>query len=298
MKFEAKPLRSVLFVPGNKEDWIRKAPKYGADALILDLEDSVPPQEKDAARQVVAKMIDELGGAGQTLFVRVNPLESGITGYDLEAIAGPNLYGVTLPKVQCAADVVEVDVLLRFFERKAGMDIGSIFIDPGLETAQGIRSAYEIATASDRIAHMGGSGGKGGDTARSIGYQWTPQGLETLFIRSKVLVDSRAAGVQFPISGGWFDIRDLDGLRAYALELKRLGYNGMSLIHPYHAPIVNEVFTPTPEEIAEWRGLVDAMERMRQRGGAAVTYGGDMVDIAHEQTARAMLRMAEQLGVA
>ena len=298
MKFEAKPLRSVLFVPGNKEDWIRKAPKYGADALILDLEDSVPPQEKDAARQVVAKMIDELGGAGQTLFVRVNPLESGITGYDLEAIVGPNLYGVTLPKVQRAADVVEVDVLLRFFERKAGMDIGRIFIDPGLETAQGIRSAYEIATASDRIAHMGGSGGKGGDTARSIGYEWTAQGLETLFIRSKVLVDSRAAGVQFPISGGWFDIRDLDGLRAYAGELKRLGYNGMSLIHPYHAPIVNEVFTPTPEEIAEWRGLVDAMERMRQSGGAAVTYGGDMVDIAHEQTARAMLRMAEQLGVA
>lgn len=298
MKFEAKPLRSVLFVPGNKEDWIRKAPKYGADALILDLEDSVPPQEKDAARQVVAKMIDELGGAGQTLFARVNPLESGITGYDLEAIAGPNLYGITLPKVQSAADVVEVDVLLRFFERKAGMDIGSIFIDPGLETAQGIRSAYEIATASDRIAHMGGSGGKGGDTARSIGYQWTPQGIETLFIRSKVLVDSRAAGVQFPISGGWFDIRDIDGLRAYAVELKRLGYNGMILIHPYHVPIVNEVFTPTPEEIAEWRGLVDAMERMRQSGGAAVTYGGDMVDIAHEQTARAMLRMAEQLGVA
>ena len=194
--------------------------------------------------------------------------------------------------------MVEVDILLRFFERKAGAEVGRIFIDPGLETAAGIRSAYDIAMASDRIAHMGGSGGKGGDTARSIGYQWTPEGMETLFIRSKVLVDSRAAGVQFPISGGWFDIRDLDGLRTYAGELKRLGYNGMSLIHPYHVPVVNEVFTPTPEEIAEWRGLVDAMEQMRETGGAAVTYGGDMVDIAHEQTARSMLRMAEQLGVA
>lgn len=298
MKFEAKPLRSVLFVPGNREDWMRKAPKYGADALILDLEDSVPPQEKDAARRIVGKMVDELGSAGQTLFVRVNPLESGLTGYDLEAITSPNLYGVTLPKVEGAADVVEVDVLLRFFERKAGAEVGRIFIDPGLETAAGIRSAYDIAVASDRIAHMGGSGGKGGDTARSIGYQWTPEGMETLFIRSKVLVDSRAAGVQFPVSGGWFDLRDLDGLRTYAMELKRLGYNGMSLIHPYHVPIVNEVFTPTQEEVAEWRGLVDAMERMRQTGGAAVTYGGDMVDIAHEQTARSMLRMAERLGVA
>ena len=298
MKYEAKPLRSVLFVPGNKEDWIRKAPKYGADALILDLEDSVPLSEKDAARGIVRRMIAELGAAGQTLFVRVNPLESGLTGYDLEAITSPRLYGVTLPKVQSPADVVEVDTLLRFFERKAGADLGRIFIDPGLETAQGIRAAYDIARASDRVAHMGGSGGKGGDTARSIGYEWTPEGMETLFIRSKVLVDSRAADVQFPISGGWFDIRDLDGLRTYARELKRLGYNGMSLIHPYHVPIVNEVFTPTAEEIADWRGLVDAMERMRETGGAAVTYGGDMVDIAHEQTARAMLRMAERLGVA
>ena len=298
MKYEAKPLRSALFVPGNKEDWIRKAPKYGADALILDLEDSVPPSEKDAARGIVSRMIAELGAAGQTMFVRVNPLESGLTGYDLEAITSPHLYGVTLPKVQRPADVVEVDTLLRFFERKAGADLGRIFIDPGLETAQGIRAAYDIARASDRVAHMGGSGGKGGDTARSIGYEWTPEGMETLFIRSKVLVDSRAADVQFPISGGWFDIRDLDGLRAYARELKRLGYNGMSLIHPYHVPIVNEVFTPTFEEIADWRGLVDAMERMRETGGAAVTYGGDMVDIAHEQTARAMLRMAERLGVA
>ena len=82
MKFDAKPLRSVLFVPGNKEDWIRKAPKYGADALILDLEDSVPPQEKDAARKIVSKMIEEIG-ASQTLFVRVNPLETGLTGFDL-----------------------------------------------------------------------------------------------------------------------------------------------------------------------------------------------------------------------
>ena len=268
MKYEAKPLRSVLFVPGNKEDWIRKAPKYGADALILDLEDSVPPQEKDAAREIVAKMIDEIGPI-QTLFVRVNPLETGMTGFDLEAITGPNLYGITLPKVQAPADVVEVDILLRFFERKAGAEVGRIFIDPGLETAAGIRSAYDIAMASERVAHMGGSGGKGGDTARSIGYQWTPEGMETLFIRSKVLVDSRAAGVQFPVSGGWFDIRDLDGLRTYAGELKRLGYNGMSLIHPYHVPVVNEVFTPIgrrDSRVARACGRHGAHARNRRRG--------------------------------
>ena len=93
------------------------------------------------------------------------------------------------------------------------------------------------------------------------------------------------------------DIHDLDGLRAAAQQAKGLGYTGMHLIHPSHVPVVNEVFTPTREEIAQWQGLVEAMEHRRGQGGAAVTYQGDMVDIAHEETARAMLEMARELGV-
>jgi citrate lyase subunit beta/citryl-CoA lyase len=297
MRFKAKPLRSELFVPGNKEDWMRKAPRYGADALILDLEDSVPPEGKAEARSLVRKMLEELGPAGQTLIVRVNRLETGLTGDDLEAVTCPHLYAVMLPKVQGPEDVIEVDILLKFFERRAGMEIGKVFIDPALETAEGIRQAFEIATASSRVAHLGASGGKGGDTARSIGFQWTPEGMETLFLRSKVLVDSRAAGVPYPVSGGWMDIHDLEGLRRAAQQAKGLGYTGMHLIHPSHVPVVNEVFTPTKEEIDHWQGLVKAMEDRRQQGGAAVTYRGDMVDIAHEETARTMLEVARELGV-
>jgi citrate lyase subunit beta/citryl-CoA lyase len=286
-----------MYVPGNKADWMRKAPRYGADALILDLEDSVPEAHKAEARGLVRTMLEELGAAGQTLFVRVNRLETGLTGEDLEAVTCPHLYGVILPKVQVPGDVVEVDVLLKFFERKAGMETGSICIDPALETAQGIRHAYAIATACDRVAHMGGSGGKGGDTARSIGFQWTPEGLETLFLKSKVLVDARAAGVPYPLSGGWMDIHNLDGLRLLATQLKQLGYTGMHVIHPSHVPVVNEVFTPTREEIAHWQGLIKAMEARRQEGSAAVTYAGDMVDVAHEETARTMLQMVRAWGI-
>ncbi len=297
MRFQAKPLRSVLFVPGNKEDWMRKAPRYNADALILDLEDSVPDEHKAEARGIVRRMIAELGAAGHTLFVRVNRLETGLTAFDLEAITSPGLYGVILPKVEAPEDVVEVDILLKFFERKAGMEVGSICIDPALETAAGIRQAYEVATASDRVAHMGGGGGKDGDTARSIGYQWTQEGLETLFLKSKILVDARSAGVQYPISGGWMDIHNLDGLRQLATQLRQLGYTGMHLIHPSHVPVVNEVFTPSREEIAHWQGLIKAMEESRKEGSAAVTYNGNMVDVAHEETARAMLAMVEQWGL-
>ena len=297
MTFKAKPLRSELFVPGNKEDWMRKAPRYGADALILDLEDSVPPVEKAGARVLVRKMLEELGPAGHTLIVRVNRLETGLTGDDLEAVTCPHLYAIMLPKVQGPEDVVEADILLKLFERRAGMEVGQVLIDPALETAQGMRQAYEIATSSARVAHMGASGGKGGDPARSIGFEWTPEGMETLFFRSKVLLDSRAAGVPYPVSGGWMDLHNLDGLRAAAQQAKGLGYTGMHLIHPSHVPVVNEVFTPTKDDIAQWRGVIAAMEEGRKQGGAAVPFQGDMIDIAHEETAKIMLERARELGV-
>jgi len=294
---KVRPLRTSMYVPGNKEDWMRKAPQYGSDALIFDLEDSVPVPDKEEARVLVRKMLEELGGEKPTLTVRVNRLETGLTGDDLEAITCPQLYGVLLPKVESSADVVEVDNLLSYFERKAGMEVGSVFVDPGLETAQSIRQSYEIATASPRIAHMGGSGGKGGDTSRSIGFQWTPEGLETLYLKSKVLIDVRSAGVPYPMSGGWFDIHDLEGLRSLAVQLRQLGYTGMHLIHPSHVPVVNEVFSPTTEDVRHWQGLVKAMEEMRATGGAAITFGGDMVDIAHEETARTMLAIAKEMGI-
>ena len=294
---KVRPLRTSMYVPGNKEDWMRKAPQYGSDALIFDLEDSVPVPDKEEARVLVRKMLEELGGEKPTLTVRVNRLDTGLTGDDLEAITCPQLYGVLLPKVESSADVVEVDNLLSYFERKAGMEVGSVFVDPGLETAQSIRQSYEIATASPRIAHMGGSGGKGGDTSRSIGFQWTPEGLETLYLKSKVLIDVRSAGVPYPMSGGWFDIHDLEGLRSLAVQLRQLGYTGMHLIHPSHVPVVNEVFSPTSEDVRHWQGLVKAMEEMRATGGAAITFGGDMVDIAHEETARTMLAIAKEMGI-
>ena len=293
----ARPLRTSMYVPGNKEDWMRKAPQYGSDALILDLEDSVPVPNKSEARVLVHKMLEELGGVKPTLTVRVNRLETGLTGGDLEAITCPQLYCVLLPKVESAADVVEVDNLLSHFEHKVGMEVGTIFIDPGMETATSIRLAYEIASASPRVAHMGGSGGKGGDTARSIGFEWTQEGLETLYLKSKVLIDARSAGVPYPMSGGWMDIHNLDGLRALAIQLKQLGYTGMHLIHPSHVPVVNKVFSPSPEDVKHWQGLITAMEEMRSTGGAAVTFDGDMVDIAHEETARTMLAVAKEMGV-
>ncbi len=162
----AKPVRSALFVPGNREDRIRKAPRFGADALILDLEDAVALPDKPNARPVVRKMVEELGGAGQTMMVRVNDFETQFTWADLDAIICKELYCVMLPKVTGPEDVKRADTIIEFLERKHGIEVGTVLIYPVLETAQGMRQAYEVGIASPRVVHMGGLTGKDGDIAR------------------------------------------------------------------------------------------------------------------------------------
>lgn len=295
----AKPVRSALFVPGNREDRMLKAPRFGADALILDLEDAVALPDKPAARGTVRKAVEELGKSGQTVFVRVNDLETELTWADLDAIVCKELYCVMLPKVTGPEDVKKVDAVLEFLERKHGIAVGSILIDPVLETAQGMRQAYEVAIASPRVAHLGGVTGKDGDIARAIGFQWTPEGHEAFFYISKVLLDARAANVPYPIGGrGWWDISDLDGLREEAVRTRNFGYSGMLLIHPSHVAVVNEVFTPTKDQIAHWKELIAAVEECERKGQSVVTFNGMMVDTAHVKVAQDLLKWASELGVA
>ena len=138
-----KPIRSALFVPGNREDRIKKAPRFGADALILDLEDAVALPEKERARGTVRRMVEELGSAGQTIFVRVNDFETGLTWADLDAVVCKELYCVMLPKVTGPEDVKRCDTIIEFLERKHGIEAGTVLIDPVLETAQGMRQAMK-----------------------------------------------------------------------------------------------------------------------------------------------------------
>jgi citrate lyase subunit beta/citryl-CoA lyase len=293
----AQPVRSALFVPGNREDRIQKAPRFGADALILDLEDAVALPDKPKARPVVRKMVEELGHAGQTMMVRVNDFETGLTWADLDAVVCKELYCVMLPKVTGPEDVKRADTIIEFLERKQGIETGTVLIYPVLETAQGMRQAYEVGIASPRVVHMGGLTGKDGDIARAIGFQWTAEGHEAFYYISKVLLDARAANVPYPMGGrGWWDIQDLDGLRKEAVLTKNFGHMGMLLIHPSHVAIVNEVFTPTKEEIAHWKELIAAVEQCERAGSSVVTFNGMMVDTAHLKVARDMLKWASELG--
>lgn len=290
------PLRSMLFVPGHKPTWMEKALDYGADALIFDLEDAVPPREKSAARPMVAHAIEMFHQRGPALTVRVNALDTGMAEDDIGAVVTNGLSAIVAPKVETPRDVAALDAILTQCEQRAGLPTGQIEIYPILETALGIYHAYQIASCSPRVPTLGATAGPGGDTARSLGYTWTKTGTETLYIRAKVLLEARAAGVAYPFIASWFDIADLDGLRADAQLNRQLGYSGQIVIHPSHVPIINETFTPTADELAYHQGLLDAMAEGERQGVAAVSYAGGMVDIAMAKTSRQILAFARAIG--
>ncbi len=287
-----KPYRSLLYVPGNRAAWMEKAAGYGADCLILDLEDSVPDQEKVAARPLVKSAVAALKARGQAAMVRINPFATGLTLDDLEGIMCPELAAVTVPKIETADDMRELDVLLTHLEQRMGIAAGTIETPLNCETAKGMRNVYDIATSCRRVKRVSLAAGPGGDAARAIGYQWSKEGMETLFIRSRTVLECRAAGIQYPTISSWWNIKDLEGLERDARWNRQLGFRGQTVMHPSHVPVVNRVFTPSAEEIAYCEGLIQAMDEARKRGIAAVTYKGDMVDEAMVKTAHEIIELS------
>jgi citrate lyase subunit beta/citryl-CoA lyase len=293
------PLRSLLFVPGNRTEWLPKAAASGADAAILDLEDAVAARDKPAARAQVREAIVRRAGtvdepSQMDLFVRVNPLEDWTAAEELRAVAVPGIAGIVLPKVQCEQDVRFADRLLTWCEREQGLPGGSIALVPLLETAQALRSAHDVGAAASRIAYLGAVTGAGGDVERAVGYRWSPEGSETLALRSRVLLDVRASGAAHPVTGLWTRIHDLDGLRRFAEQNRSLGYTGMMAIHPSHVPVINEVFSPGAAELDRCTRLIAALRAAQAEGAGAVAFEGQMVDEAMAATAQQLLDLHER----
>jgi len=284
-----------LFVPGNKPDWIEKAWRANPDGIIIDLEDAVPFAEKEEARGSLRQVL-ERANIVKYQCIRINSLSSKMAFEDLEAIVHPNLNAVMLPKVGKKEEIAQIDAYLTVLENKSIIPQGSISLSLLLETALGMRHAYDIAVSNSRIDSILMSAGPGGDAQRAIGYRWSKAGTETLFLRSKIVLDARAAGV-IPLINSWYDVKDINGLYADAQLNRSLGYMGMAVIHPGHVKIVNEVFTPSPEEIKFYKGLIQAFEEAEKMGNATVVYEGDMVDTAMVTTAKQYIEFAKNFGV-
>jgi citrate lyase subunit beta/citryl-CoA lyase len=293
---QRRPFRSILFVPATKPEWFRKAVESGADAVVIDLEDAVPEREKNSARRAVEPGIDEIAAAGRGVFVRINPLTSTHWLEDLRSCVRPGLTGIAVPKASSDADVMCIAHVLDALESAAAIPLQTIDVQPLLETAAGIAAARTILAASPRVRSYFGGSARDGDMNRDLGSRWRPDGRETLFIRSALLLAGRAAGVPFPISGTWTEIADHDGLARLAAESRDLGYVGMYVIHPGHVKVVNDIFTPSESDIARYRAILDTYAAAERAGLGSVTLDGSMIDSAMVERAQAVLRLAEQIG--
>lgn len=291
-----RSFRSLLFVPGHRPTWVDKAIAAGADALVLDLEDAVPPDRKQDARQVVAAAITRIHDYPDTrvgVVVRPNPLETDLFGDDLEAVVLPGLEALLLPKIYSREDIYRFDGLLTHLELKAGMERGSVQLIPSLETAKSVALADELATCP-RIATLQSATARDGDIARDVGYTWSAEGLETLYLRSKAVLACRAAGLTHPLCGVWQDIHDLDGLKAFSTQNRQLGFRGQLVLHPSHIAEVNKQYSVSRTESDRARRMVDCYNAALREGNSAVLFEGEHIDTAHIKTAQALLDLASR----
>jgi len=288
-----RPYRSFLFMPGNRQRMLDKGPTTGADALLPDLEDAVPVKEKATARAMVRDYVPTVDGLA--VFVRINSVATGMARDDLEAVVVPGLRGVFVAKVESPDEIRQVAAWLEALEEAAGIEPGTIAIVAMLETANAVRLGYDIATASPRVGSLCYSGAENGDLQTDLGCDWSVEGTEMLYARSKIVLDARAAGIEYPIEGVYAALDDIDGLVADTTLSKRLGYKGRAIIHPRHVEAVNRIYAPQPEEIEYCRGLLVAFDTALGEGRASVAYRGKMIDYAMAARARRVLALAAEL---
>jgi citrate lyase subunit beta/citryl-CoA lyase len=284
-------MRSVLIFPANVARFAEKAPSSGADAICFDLEDAVPPAEKDAARQVTAAFVGPEQARHSTL-VRINGVQTGLAEDDLVGVVADGLDGIILPKADSPAVVERVDHYLTVLERERAIEAGRIAILPLVETAAGILAAERILASSPRVtaALLGAE-----DLAADLGVERTRSGDEVRWARARFVVACHAAGV-LAIDTPETDIGDADHLESELALARSLGYQGKLCIHPSQVPAVNRAFAPTQIEVEEARALVETFEREALASGrASIQIRGRMVDTPIYQRARRLLERAQAI---
>jgi citrate lyase subunit beta / citryl-CoA lyase len=302
------PRRSCLSVPGSSEKMLGKAPNLGADMVFLDLEDAVAPLEKEAARDKVVKAINDLDWGETVLCVRVNAWDTKWTYRDVIHVvenSSERLDEIMLPKVQSAADVQALDMLLTQIEETTGRK-SQVGIEPQIETARGLINVEEICAASPRLETIVFGPA---DFAASTEMPVLTGGVQIAeypgdhfhYVFSKILMAGRANGLQV-IDGPYLKIRELDALRDYAMRTRILGYDGKWALHPDQVKVINEVFTPTQEQFDHAIDLLEAYEKATTEGDAgerkgAVMFGDEMIDEASRKMATKFQRRGERAGM-
>lgn len=285
--------RSYLFLPGNQPTMLQNGAVLPADVLVFDLEDSVAPTEKDAARELVASALRSVDYGGRGLVVRINDLEKPYVRKDLEAVVTAGAHSVMVPKVAGVRTIHHVAVMLDLIEEAYDIERGRTKIIALIETALGIEKAFEAATASSRLEALA-LGGE--DLCADLGCPRTKEGTEILYSRSRLLLAARAAGVE-AVDTPFTDARDEDGCYADTVYARSLGFDGKLSISPHHLRPIHRAFAPTEEAVAFALDVIEAMDRAKREGRGAVSLRGKMIDLPVLRQAEKTLELARASGM-
>ena len=281
--------RSSLILPVNVPRFVEKAALRGADAVVLDLEDSVPPAEKANARRLVRDALALAGRGGAEVVVRVNN-DPALLWDDVDAAVHPGLDGLALPKAESPEQIQELVNRLEALERRRGIEPGHVRLSLAVETPRGLLRAEAIAASSPRVATMG-VGVE--DYCLELGVEPSPDGVELLYAVSRVVTICKAVGVQpTGLLGSIADFRDLAAFEGAARRARQLGCEGAGCIHPDQVAVLNRVFSPDPAKVEHARRVAAAFEDGLKRGTASVNLDGKMVDIPVYKRAEVILARA------
>jgi citrate lyase subunit beta/citryl-CoA lyase len=283
-------MRSLLFVPGNVEKMLGKALKFSPDAYVPDLEDSVPDGEKENARRMVAALLPKLSECGIPVIPRVNAHRTPWFEDDLAAVVGPYTHGISIGKIDKPEDIAYISQAVARQERSIGLEKGAIRLIPWIETASAVVHCYPICNASPRIMAVA-FGAE--DLTDDMGIERTREETETAYARSAVCIAARAAGLS-ALDTPYFQFRDEEGLTANVRAAKQLGFKGKFAIHPAQIAVLNRLFSPSQEDVAYARKVVEAFEEAERNGRGSTSLDGKVIDVPVVKRARAILRSLEE----
>ncbi len=286
-------LRSLLFVPGNIPRMLDRAIGLRPDAFVPDMEDSVPWDEKANARGVTAAYIPELAATGVPVIPRVNSLDTGLLEDDLSAVTGPHVYGVSVGKMDNPEIVAEVASVLDRAESEAGVESGAIRLVPWIESAEAIVNAYDICKSSDRIVAVA-LGAE--DFTNDMEIKRTDGDSELAYARGAIAVAARAAGV-LALDTPFFAFRDPVALKANSEMSRAIGFKGRFAIHPAQLDIINGVYSPSEDEVAQARREIEAFEEAVAMGRGSTSLDGKVIDVPVVKRAQALLDRAKAMGL-
>ena len=286
--------RSRIYVPGNNPRMLSTCGLFDADVITIDLEDSIAPDQKLAARWLVAEALKDLDFGRSEVTVRINALSTPWGRKDLEAIIPTKrVEAIYLPKTESPESIKQLDLVLEKLEKENGMEVGATKIVPIIESAKGVWFAYDIAVASDRVIALS-FGGE--DYTRDVGGERTPEGTELMWARSQVVAGAKAAGKQ-ALDTVYSNVEDLEGLYKNTVMMKKLGFDGKAAIHPNQIPVIHEAFNPTQDEIDYAFRVIQAIEEAKAKGSGVVALGRKMIDKPIVEKAERVLMIAYLAGM-